>query len=247
MGDGALVVFESVVDAVACAAQVQIASSARNVGLPEPQRIVFRIGINLGDVALVNDDVYGDGVNVAARLQQLADAGGVIVSGTAFDHLQGKLDWPLDFAGEQQVKGISRPVRMYRLRLDGKRARWTLRWAIPHRAGMAAAIVLFALLAGGWTWSLLQPVALGTKPSVAVLPFASYGGDDATGRLADGLTEDIITDLAQFPELDVVARNSTQVYKGKSVDVRQVANALHVGYVLEGSIQRQGDRLRITA
>lgn len=247
MGDGALVAFDSVVDAVACAAEVQNTVAARNAGLPEPERIVFRIGVNLGDVALVDDDVYGDGVNVAARLQQLADAGGVIVSGTAFDHLQGKLDWSLDFAGEQQVKNISRPVRMYRLRLSGKRPRWTLRKVMPRWGGTAAAIALFALLGGGATWWFFHSAALGAKPSVAVLPFNNFGGDDATGRLADGVTEDIITDLAQFPELDVVARNSTQAYKGKSVDVRQVASALDVGYVLEGSIQRQGGRLRITA
>ena len=123
MGDGALVAFDSVVDAVACAAEIQKAVAARNAGLPEPERLVFRIGINLGDVALVDGDVYGDGVNVAARLEQLAEPGGVMVSGTAYDHLQGKLDWPLDFVGEQQVKNISRPVRAYRLRLDGKRAR----------------------------------------------------------------------------------------------------------------------------
>jgi TolB-like protein/class 3 adenylate cyclase/tetratricopeptide (TPR) repeat protein len=247
MGDGALVVFESVVDAVVCAAQVQCEAALRNAALPEDQRIVFRIGINLGDVALVDGDVYGDGVNVAARLEQLADPGGVIVSGTAFDQLQGKIEWPLDFAGEQQMKNISRPVRMYRLRLDGKRARWTLRTLMPRRGGLAAAIVLLTLLGGSATWWLYQPSVLGTKPSVAVLPFNNYGGDAATGRLADGLTEDIITDLAQFPELDVVARNSTQAYKGQSINVREVASKLDVGFVLEGSIQRQGDRLRITA
>ena len=111
MGDGALVAFDSVVDAVACAAEIQNTVAARNAGLPGPERIVFRIGINLGDVALVDGDVYGDGVNVAARLEQLAEPGGVMVSGTAYDHLQGKLDWPLDFAGDQQVKNISCPVR----------------------------------------------------------------------------------------------------------------------------------------
>jgi class 3 adenylate cyclase len=123
MGDGAIVAFDSIVDAVVCAAGIQKAAAARNDRLPEPERLVFRMGINLGDVALVDGDVYGDGVNVAARLEQLCEPGGVIVSGTAFDHLQGKLDWPLDFAGEQQVKHISRPVRMYRLRLDGKRVK----------------------------------------------------------------------------------------------------------------------------
>ncbi|TIV93619.1 MAG: adenylate/guanylate cyclase domain-containing protein, partial [Mesorhizobium sp.] len=127
LGDGALVVFDSVVDAVICAAEIQKAVAVRNGELPEHERIVFRIGINLGDVALVDGDVYGDGVNVAARIEQLADPGGVMVSGTAYDHLQGKLDWPLDFVGEQHVKNINRPVRMYRVRLDGKRLRRTLR------------------------------------------------------------------------------------------------------------------------
>ncbi|MER9080813.1 adenylate/guanylate cyclase domain-containing protein [Mesorhizobium sp. M0895] len=247
IGDGALVAFDSVVDAVICAAEIQQAAAKRNAGLLAAERIVFRIGINLGDVALVDGDVYGDGVNVAARLEQLAEPGGVMVSGTAYDHLQGKLDWPLDFAGEQQVKNISRPVRMYRLRLDGKRARRPLLGMLPRWAKMAAAAIVALALAGGGVWWFLQPEPLSAKPSVAVLPFNNYGGDEATGRLADGLTEDIITDLARFPELEVVARNSTEVYKGKPVDARQVASALHVGFVLEGSIQRQNRRVRITA
>ncbi|WP_132565897.1 adenylate/guanylate cyclase domain-containing protein [Rhizobium sullae] len=247
MGDGALVAFDSVVDAVACAAEFQNAVAARNACLPEPERIVFRVGVNLGDVVLVDGDVYGDGVNVAARLEQLAEPGGVMVSGTAYDHLQGKLNWPLDFAGEQQVKNISRPVRMYRLRLDGKRARRPLLGMIPRWAKTATASIVALALAGGGVGWFLQPEPLSGKPSVAVLPFDNYGGDEASGRLADGLTEDIITDLARFPEFEVVARNSTEVYKGKPVDARQVANALHVGFVLEGSIQRQGGRVRITA
>lgn len=247
MGDGTLVAFDSVVDAVACAAEFQNSVAARNADLPEPERIIFRVGINLGDVALVDGDLYGDGVNVAARLEQLAEPGGVMVSGTAYDHLQGKLDWPLDFAGEQQVKNISRPVRMYRLRLDGKRARRPLLGMIPHWAGTAAAAIVTLALAGGGVWWFLQPEPLSGKPSVAVLPFDNFGGDEASGRLADGLTEDIITDLARFPEFEVVARNSTEVFKGKPVDARQVATALHVGFVLEGSIQRQSGRVRITA
>ncbi|WP_064819362.1 adenylate/guanylate cyclase domain-containing protein [Rhizobium phaseoli] len=248
MGDGALVAFDSVVDAVACAAEFQNSVAARNAELPEPERIIFRVGINLGDVALVDGDLYGDGVNVAARLEHLAEPGGVMVSGTAFDHLQGKLEWPLDFAGEQQVKNISRPVRMYRLRLDGKRARRPLLGMIPHWTGTAAAaIVALALAGGGAAWWFLQPQPLIGKPSVAVLPFNNYGGDEASGRLADGLTEDVITDLARFPEFEVVARNSTEAYRGKPVDPLQVATALHVGFVLEGSIQRQSGRVRITA
>ncbi|MCV9966874.1 adenylate/guanylate cyclase domain-containing protein [Pararhizobium sp. BT-229] len=246
MGDGALVVFDSVVDAVVCAAEIQNAVAARNASLPEPERLAFRIGINLGDVALVDGDVYGDGVNVAARLEQLAEPGGVMVSGTACDHLQGKLDWPLDFVGEQQVKNISRPVRMYCLRLHGKRLRRPLlrsipRWAMPVLPAFAS----FAILVSAWQF---WPVELASaKPSVAVLPFDNLGGDEATGRLADGMTEDIITDLSRVSEIDVIARNSTEAYKGKPADVRQIGRDLNVRYVLEGSIQRQGERIRATA
>ncbi|PCD69897.1 adenylate/guanylate cyclase domain-containing protein [Rhizobium phaseoli] len=248
MGDGALVAFDSVVDAVACAAEFQNSVAARNADLPEPERIAFRVGINLGDVALVDGDLYGDGVNVAARLEHYAEPGGVMVSGTAYDHLQGKLDWPLDFAGDQQIRNISRPVRMYRLRLDGKRARRPLLGMIPRWSGtVAAAIVALALAGGGTAWWFLQSEMPTGKPSVAVLPFENYGGDEASGRLANGLTEDVITDLARFPEFDVVARNSTEAYKGRPVDALQVAAALHVGFVLEGSIQRQSGRVRITA
>jgi TolB-like protein/class 3 adenylate cyclase len=246
MGDGALVVFDSVVDAVNCAAEVQNALAAHNKSLPAAEQIVFRIGVNLGDVALVEGDVYGDGVNVAARLEQLADPGGVMVSGTAYDHLQGKIEWPLDFVGEQHVKNIDRPVRTYRLRLGGKRAQRAWHKALPGRVRGFAAIVALAL-ASGAAWWFLQPTPINSKPSVAVLPFDNYGGDEGTGRLADGLTEDIITDLARFPEFEVVARNSTEPYKNKPVDPRDVAGALHVAYVLEGSIQRQGSRVRITA
>ncbi|MDF0694944.1 adenylate/guanylate cyclase domain-containing protein [Rhizobium sp. MC63] len=248
MGDGALVAFDSVVDAVACAAEFQNSVAARNADLPAPERIAFRVGINLGDVALVDGDLYGDGVNVAARLEHYAEPGGVMVSGTAYDHLQGKLDWPLDFAGDQQIRNISRPVRMYRLRLDGKRARRPLLGMIPRWSGtVAAAIVALALAGGGAAWWFLQPEMPTGKPSVAVLPFENYGGDEASGRLANGLTEDVITDLARFPEFDVVARNSTEAYKGRPVDALQVAAALHVGFVLEGSIQQQSGRVRITA
>ena len=243
MGDGAIVAFDSIVDAVICAAGIQKAAAARNAGLPEPERLVYRMGINLGDVVLVDGDVYGDGVNVAARLEQLAEPGGVMVSGTAYDHLQGKLDWPLDFVGEQQVKNITRPVRAYSLRLDGRRARWTLRKAVPRWKRAAAAAAIALALAGGGTWWFLQAATLKAEPSVAVLPFNNYGGDETTGRLADGLTEDIITDLSRMPEIIVIARNSTEAYKGKPSDVRQIGRELKVRYVLEGSIQRQGEHI----
>jgi TolB-like protein/class 3 adenylate cyclase len=250
MGDGVIVEFGSVVDAVACAAAVQQGVATRQAGVPPERRIVFRIGVNLGDVVVEGLDLLGDGVNVAARLEQLCEPGGVLVSGTAYDHLQGKLDLPLQFVGEQQLKNIDRPVRAYRVRLDGggaaappSRAR-RRRWTVPA----AAAILLGLLLAAGASWwPRPQEPALTGRPALAVLPFDNLGGDEATGRLADGITEDIITDLARFGDLDVIARNSTAVYKGRPVDVRQIGKDLDVGFVLEGSIQRQADRVRVTA
>jgi TolB-like protein/Flp pilus assembly protein TadD len=229
---------------------VQAAVASRQAQRPAEGRIVFRIGINLGDVVVEGDDLLGDGVNIAARLQQLCEPGGVLVSGTAYDHLAGRLDLPLEFAGEQRVKNIARPVRTYRVRLDGLRRRG---WLSPlgRRRLLPTLVVLPTLLLAGSVavWWLLRPVEPGltAKPSVAVLPFDNLGGDAVTGRLADGITEDIITDLARFPEFSAVARNSTGVYKGKAVDAREVSKALNVGFVLEGSIQRQGDHVRITA
>ena len=252
MGDGAIVEFASVVDAVACAVAIQKAWPSGRPKVPADRRIVFRIGVNLGDVVVEGDDLLGDGVNVAARLEQLCEPGGVLVSGTAYDHLQGKLGLPLEFTGEQQVKNIARPVRAYRVRLDGdggaQRLGASARAGTRPAARAAAAALLFALVvAGRRLVASGRPSRALAKPSIAVLPFDNLGGDEATGRLADGITEDIITDLARFRDLDVIARNSTEVYKGKPVDVRQVGQDLDVGYVLEGSIQRQGDQVRVTA
>jgi TolB-like protein/class 3 adenylate cyclase len=243
MGDGVLVEFASVVDAVRCAVLIQRGMAEREAGVPGAERIRFRIGVNLGDVIHeIDGDLYGDGVNVAARLEQLAEPGGVAVSGTAYDHLQGKLDLPLDFAGEQRVKNIERLVRVYRVRLDGTAVRFRPSFRRARR--FALPVVVFA--AGIWHFWPGEPPPK-EKPAIAVLPFDNLGGDEATGRLADGLTEDTITDLAHFRDLDVIARNSVEGYKGKPVDIRQVGKALDVGYVLEGSIQRQADRVRVTA
>ncbi|MEK0082203.1 adenylate/guanylate cyclase domain-containing protein [Benzoatithermus flavus] len=249
MGDGALVEFASVVDAVACAVAVQRAVAGRQAAVPAERRIVFRIGVNLGDVVVEGEDLLGDGVNVAARLEQLCEPGGVLVSGTAYDHLQGRLGLPLTFAGEQRVKNIARPIRTYRVELDGKAARRRSWWQGRRAAAaLAALLVLAAAAAGGWWWGRAGGDAGAQgRASIAVLPFENLGGDAATGRLADGLTEDTITDLARFRDLDVIARNSTAAYKGKPVDVREVGRALGVRYVLEGSIQRQGARVRVTA
>jgi TolB-like protein/class 3 adenylate cyclase/Tfp pilus assembly protein PilF len=247
MGDGAIVEFASVVDAVACAVAVQRVVAEYQAGLPPERRIVFRIGVNLGDVVVESDDLLGDGVNIAARLQQICEPGGVLVSGTAYDHLQGRLGLPLDDVGEQRVKNIERPVRAYRVRLDGTARRFHPRARRLHGWALAGAASLFAaIFLGGvwWLWPVEPPPA---KPAIAVLPFDNLSGDEPTGRLADGITEDVITDLARFRDLDVIARNSTAAYKGKAVDVRQVGRDLGVGYVLEGSIQRQGERVRVTA
>jgi TolB-like protein/class 3 adenylate cyclase len=246
MGDGALVEFASVVDAVACAVAVQQAE------VPPKRRIVFRIGINLGDVVVEGEDLLGDGVNIAARLEQLCEPGGVLISGTAYDHLQGRLGLPIEDAGEQRVKNIERPVRAYRVRLDGTAARFNLR-RLPRfgRRTAAAAIILFLLVAaaGGWWWRVSEPTdpPLPDKPSIAVLPFTNMSGDPTQEYFSDGITEDIITALAQSEGLFVIARNSSFAYKGKTVDVRQVGRELGVRYVLEGSVQRSGKRLRITA
>jgi TolB-like protein/class 3 adenylate cyclase len=249
MGDGAIVEFGSVVDAVLCAVaiQKQVAINQREVA---PQRqIIFRIGINLGDVVVAGDDLLGDGVNVAARLEQLSPPGGVLVSGTAYDQLRGKLNLPIDFAGEQRVKNISQPVRTYSVRMEGAKRDWSLRTRQLRRyLPLTLALIALAIAAGAVAW-WLQPMepALAANPSIAVLPFDNIGGDETTGRFADGITEDIITDLARYREVDVIARNSTAVYEGKPVDVRQVGQDLNVRYVLEGSVQRQGDQIRITA
>jgi class 3 adenylate cyclase/TolB-like protein/cytochrome c-type biogenesis protein CcmH/NrfG len=251
MGDGMLVAFDSVVDAVACAAAIQKAQAAFNADAPAADRIVLRIGVNLGDVVVVADDIYGSGVNIAARLEQLCEPGGVAVSGTAHDHLHGTLGLPFEFAGEHQVKNISRKVRVYRLRPEGaappapaRRVRRPGRRTVL--AVTAGLLLLAAALAGAAWWLWPQDAAVG-EPSVAVLPFATIGADDATRRLADGLVEDIVTDLSTFPQFDVIARNSTEGYQPGAVDLQAIRARLKVGYLLQGSVQRDSGQLRITA
>lgn len=252
MGDGALVAFDSVVDAVVCAIEIQKAVARREASVSADRRIVFRIGVNLGDVALIEGDVYGDGVNIAARLEQSCEPGGVLVSGTAFDHLRGKLDLPLDSVGELKVKNIERPVRAYRVRLDGSPSRGRLlTWfgRIRHHrrivGSAAVALLLVSLGFAGWNWRI-RAMAIPTGfPSLAVLPFENFSGDPTLDRYGDGLAENLITDLARFPDLTVLSRNSSFAYKGKGLDPRQLGQELNVGYVLEGSVQKSGDDLRI--
>jgi TolB-like protein/class 3 adenylate cyclase len=231
-GDGLLVEFASVVDAVRCAVAVQQAMPERNTGVAADNRIELRIGINLGDVIVEGDDLYGDGVNIAARIEALTDAGGVLVSNTVHDHVRDRLPFVFEDLGEQQVKNIARPVRVYRV---GPRAGACPRQGTggPHAAGTAA----------------VQPapaLPLPDKPSIAVLPFANMSGDPEQEYFADGMVEEIITALSRIRWLFVIARNSSFTYKGEAVDVKQVGRELGARYVLEGSVRKAGGRVRIT-
>ncbi len=224
MGDGALVEFASVVAAVLCAAEIQEGMAGRNAGVAPDRRIELRIGINLGDVIVEGEDIYGDGVNVAARLEGLAEPGGICVSGTAYDTAHDKLDLAFESMGEQRMKNIERPVRAYRIRPPGA----------PAAGGEAADPAAGAL-------------ELPDKPSVAVLPFTNMSADPDQEFFADGIAEDIITELSKFRSLFVIARNSSFAFKGRSVDAKEVSGKLGVRYIVEGSVRRAGKRVRITA
>ena len=261
MGDGAIVEFGSVVDAVLCAVAVQTGIAAHQAEVPAGRRLHFRMGVNLGDVVVEGDDLLGDGVNVAARLEQIGEPGGLFVSGTAFDHLQGKLELPLEFIGEQHVKNIARPVRVYSVRFDGSARRWRFdtQRLRSWRSLAAVALVLFAGLAAAiwlspWKTTSAETASIARmalplpeKPSIAVLPFDNLSSDPEQAYFADGMTEDLITDLSKLSGVFVIARNSTFAYKGKPTKVQQVAEDLGVRYVLEGSVRRQGDQVRINA
>jgi TolB-like protein len=213
--DGLLAEFPSIVDATRCAITVQKGTRERNASVPTDDRIEFRIGVNVGDIIIDSDGIYGDGVNVAARLEALAEPGGICVSGDAFRHIRGRLNLSVADLGEQQLKNIAEPVSVYRLRLDDEAAR--------------------------------TPPLLPAKPSAAVLPFQNLGGDTEQEYFAaDGMVDDIITALAHFRHLFVIARNSSFTYKGRAVDVKQVGRELGVRYVVEGSVRRAGNRLRVT-
>jgi adenylate cyclase len=219
-GDGLLVEFASVVDAVRCAVAVQQAMPERNTDVGANSRIEWRIGINLGDVIVEGDDLYGDGVNIAARIEALADAGGVFVSNTVHDQVRDRLPFAFEDLGEQQVKNIARPVRVYRVRDTSARS--------PPAPAPPS-------------------LALPEKPSIAVLPFANIGGDPEQEYFADGMVEEIITALSRIRWLFVIARNSSFTYKDQSIDVKQVGRELGVRYVLEGSVRKAAGRVRISA
>jgi len=216
-GDGLLAEFVSVVDAVRCATEIQRGMATRNANTPQEKRIDFRIGINVGDMIIDSGDVFGDGVNIAARLEGIAEPGGICVSGRVQEDTQGRVDVAFEDQGEQQLKNIARPVRVFRVRIDENDK------------------------------AEFSPPPLPSKPSIAVLPFTNMSGDPEQEYFADGITEDLITSLSQIHWLFVIARNSTFVYKGRAVDVKQVSRELGVRYVLEGSVRRVGNRLRVSA
>ncbi|MGD2125520.1 MAG: tetratricopeptide repeat protein [Desulfobacteraceae bacterium] len=263
-GDNVLAEFSSVVDALRCAVEIQEELGKRNDELPENRRMEFRIGINLGDVIEEKETIYGDGVNIAARLEALADGRGVCISGTAFDQIGKKLPIGYEYLGEQTVKNIEKPVRAYKVLMEpeyvgkviGEERPKPKHWRWAAIGGVVALVVVAAALAI-WT-SYFRPAfepasedrmafPLPEKPSIAVLPFDNMSGDAEQDYIADGFTQNIITGLSQIPEMFVIARNSVFTYKGKPVKVKQVSEELGVRYVLEGSIQKAGDQLRVTA
>ncbi len=214
-GDGLLVEFGSVVDALRCAVEAQREMAARNSDMPADERIEFRIGINVGDVVVEDGDIFGDGVNVAARLEGLAEPGGICVSARVQEKAAGKLDLGFEDIGEQQLKNIARPVRVYQVPIAGNAA-------------------------------VKPPLALPDKPSLAVLPFQNLSGDPEQEYFVNGIVEEIVTAISRLPWLFVIARNSSFAYKGKSPDLRQVGRELGVRYVLEGSVRKASNRVRIT-
>ena len=251
MGDGALVEFASVVDAVQCAAAIQRRMADRDQGTAEARQIRFRIGVNLGDVIVEGDDIYGDGVNIAARLEAMAEPGGICISGTAFDHAVHKVDVGFAGLGEQRLKNIADPVRAYRVLLDPGEAGKIV--AAPRRPG--SRVMILAGVSSACSSPCLQAFLHGNgkspprseRPSVAVLPFANLSGDPSQDYFADGITEDLITDLAKLSGLDVIARNSVFAYKGKPLVLADVGRDLGVRFVVDGSVRRTGDQIRLNA
>jgi adenylate cyclase len=263
-GDNLLAEFASVVDAVQCAVEVQQVLGKKNETLPENRRMYFRIGINLGDVIEEGERLFGDGVNIAARVESLAKGGGISISGTAYDQLGKKLPLGYEYIGEQSVKNIEKPVRVYRILTEAEAAGKVIGEERPKpkqwRWAAIGGVVALILVAGALiVWNSyfrpqFEPASvkkmaypLPEKPSIAVLPFDNMSGDPKQEYFSDGMTDQIITGLSKVPRLFVISRNSTFTYKGKPVKVKQVAEDLGVRYVLEGSVQRSGDRIRITA
>jgi len=264
VGDNLLAEFGSVVDAVNCAVEIQRELAERNANLPRARQMEFRIGINLGDIIVEEERIYGDGVNIAARVEGLAEGGGICISGTAYDHVEGKIGLEYEYLGEQEVKNMKKPVRVYRvLSIPGAAAHKVVkaRSAMKKRRRNISLAALGIVLVIGIALSIwhfyfrsppIEPASLDKmafplpdKPSIAVLPFTNMSGDSEQEYFCDGITDQIITTLSIIPRLFVIARNSTFTYKGKAVKVQQVAEELGVRYVLEGSVQRSEERIRI--
>ena len=261
-GDNVLAEFSSVVDAIQCAVEIQKELKVKNADLPEHRRMEFRIGVNLGDVIEMENTIYGDGVNIAARLESLAEGGGICISGTAFDQVGKKLPLGYEYLGEQAVKNIEKPIRVYKVLVDpqavgkviGEKARLKT-WHWTAIFGFAMLVLVVGVLAL-WEFYVRPDVApasvenmaypLPDKPSIAVMPFENLSGDPKQEYLCNGMTKDIITGLSYVPKLFVIALNSTTAYKGAPIKTRQVSEKLGVRYVLEGSVQDSGDRVRIT-
>ena len=255
------------VDAVACAVAIQEGMAEREADVPEAERIRFRIGINLGDVIVEGEDIYGDGVNIAARLEQLAEPGGICISRPVYTQIRGKLNLRFEDQGDKQVKNIAEPVKVYRLILDDSaEASAPLLEPIianpARRLWSAGTIAIASVLFLGigvtlwwqpWTTSVTpasvarMDFPLPDKPSIAVLPFAALSDNEDLEYIADGVSEDIITSLSQLPNLFVTARTASFAYKGRTVELRVIAEALGVRFILEGSVRKGGDKLRITA
>jgi TolB-like protein/class 3 adenylate cyclase/Flp pilus assembly protein TadD len=262
-GDNILAEFSSVVDAVRGAVEIQEELATRNAELPENRRMEFRIGVNLGDVIHEEERIYGDGVNIAARIESLADGGGICISGSAFEQVKNKLELGYEYLGEHSVKNIAEPVRVYRVLMEPEAVGKVIgEERVGPRKGQRVALavvtVLLLIVGGVLIWRTASPpeevasvekmaFPLPDKPSIAVLPFDNMSDDPQQEYFSDGITEDIITDLSKISGLFVIARNSTFTYKGKPVKVQQVAEDLGVRYVLEGSVRKAGEKVRINA
>jgi len=272
-GDGMLVEFASVVDAVRCVVEIQRGMLERNADIPADKRIDFRVGVNVGDVIVDGDDIYGDGVNVAARLEGLAEPGGILVAAVVRDQVRDKLSFSFDDLGDRDVKNIPRPVRAYRVKLndDGPPpvAKPAARFGLdgPRVAGIVATALLLIVVAAGAAWhfaggsksaatvsqqsAALPPLTEPAKPlphlSIVVLPFANLSGDATQDYFADGVTENLTTDLSRISGSFVIARNTAFTFKGKNVDAKDIGKELGVRYVLEGSVQRDPSRVRVNA
>jgi adenylate cyclase len=264
-GDNVLAEFASVVDAVQCAVEIQQVLRAKNAVLPENRRMEFRIGINLGDVMEEGDSIYGDGVNIAARLEGLAEAGGICISESAYQQIENKLPLKYDYLGEHEVKNIAKPVRVYRAQIESEepsQAKVKTKVESKNRKYLTIVAVVVVIIAVVALWQFVwrpshraiekadpkkMAFPLPDKPSIAVLPFANMSEDPKQEYFSDGLTEEIITALSKTPRIFVIARNSTFTYKGKAVKVKQVAEELGVRYVLEGSVRKSENQVRVTA